>query len=443
MADRTGSSSSTAGGSNENRPTSSDGSATAQESVREYQEISSTSLKIDNVSGSEKRNPISDIIFGPEKDPGLQQLFLRVAKLERLAEEAAGIMEYSQYAAPQPPEVISNANPDTRTFRCVFKPVDDDRVVSYNIYRSDQAINGWIAQRISVLAQPASRNEYLTFEDAIDDSQNWYYWLSAVNASGVESPRVLARRQASDGAAPGAVVDFTVTGSGGIFTAQWKKPATNVNTLDDFVIQYATDAAFTTGLITVRLGIVYSKQGTDNEKTYYWRIAAHNLSGDLVTNTDANLNAYRSGGWGPWTNYGAPTSVSSGTNLPLVLGTAPSGTGLYIDQANGIRAYQAGVLKGQWNGQYLYVSNISGDLISSNLTVVNGYALLTMIPGTGEFQFTGPVLISTDTAVYGDLYLGGTPFNYGCPWRLHVNGTNLEVQHYNGSSYITKGTFIP
>jgi hypothetical protein len=292
-------------------------SATAQESVRDYENAGSTSLAVDDVRGAQKKYPTSNIIFGSEKDNAVQQLYLRVAALERVAEMAAGVMEYSTYAAPQAPEIISNSNPDSKTFRCVFKPSSDKRVKSYNVYRSDQAVNGWIANRIDCIPQPNNTNEYLTYQDSIEDAQNWYYYFSSVSETGQESPRVLARRNSGDGSAPGAVQNFVVTGSNGSFKATWAAPLTNILTLDDFAIQYDNNSDFSSPVATVRLGLVYATEGVDPAKTYYWRIAAHNQTHDTTTNPDANLTAILPYGWGPWTVYltggGLPWGVNSGS----------------------------------------------------------------------------------------------------------------------------------
>ncbi len=114
----------------------------------------------------------------------------------------------------------------------------------------------------------------------------------------------------NDVAAPGAVQNFAVAGVDGVFKATWDRPLTNFATLDDFGLQWATDAGFTAIVDTISLGVRFYAEGLDPEKTYWFRIAAHNTSGDTTQNSEAALLAIHPDGWGPWVSVGP---VVSGT----------------------------------------------------------------------------------------------------------------------------------
>ena len=117
---------------------------------------------------------------------------------------------------------------------------------------------------------------------------------------------------------PGVVLNLDVTGSNGDFAAKWDDPSTGHLTIDDTAIQYTTDAGFTVngpGSIATGWGHTNREKSTDPEKSYYWRVAIHNTSGlpshaSTGTAGPAFLGAT---GWGPWTVFGSPTKVSSGT----------------------------------------------------------------------------------------------------------------------------------
>jgi hypothetical protein len=146
------------------------------------------------------------------------------------------------------------------------------------------------------------------------------FWLEndycRSGGQGTHSTNAVRVRAAMDQVIPGPVQNLTVTGANGEFVAKWKDPLVGAATIDDVAIQYATDASFTTGVNTSQdWGDVNTLKGTDPGKTYYWRVAVHNLSDqDSDPSTAATLGAT---GWGPWTAYGAPTAVSSGSGAGL------------------------------------------------------------------------------------------------------------------------------
>lgn len=118
----------------------------------------------------------------------------------------------------------------------------------------------------------------------------------------------------SDSRAPTELVNLTVTGGDGLITASWADPASYVATLDNYAQQYSEFADFSSPT-TWLVGHINFQQGSAEGKTYYIRYAAHNQSGDTVTNADANLLALLPDGWGPWT-------VPTGGN-PIVAGVTP------------------------------------------------------------------------------------------------------------------------
>ena len=134
----------------------------------------------------------------------------------------------------------------------------------------------------------------------------------------------------ADAGAPGAVQNFVVTTRDIVFVCDWTDPILYVATLDNFALQYSFNSDFSNPAetSTLLLGKVNHYEGTIGNRTYYFRIAAHNQSGDTTVNTDADLTALYPDGWGPWTNFGSPTAVyASGTTDT----NNPSGaTGLVI-----------------------------------------------------------------------------------------------------------------
>lgn len=140
----------------------------------------------------------------------------------------------------------------------------------------------------------------------------WGPWTNWGSPSPVSSGSVPGSGGATDTVLPGSLQMLSVVGKNGEFIADWKLPATGYNTIDDHAIQYALDAAFTQIVNTSQgWGPGTHQQGTDPNKTYYFRIAAHNQSG-LMSDSSTYDAVLRPTGWGPWTAYGAPTAVSSG-----------------------------------------------------------------------------------------------------------------------------------
>jgi hypothetical protein len=132
------------------------------------------------------------------------------------------------------------------------------------------------------------------------------------SGGGIRSNNKVTVRAGMDYVIPGPVENLSVTGGSGVFVAKWQDPLVGAATIDDVAIQYADDAAFTAGVNTSQdWGDVNTLSGTDPGKTYYWRVAVHNLSDQPSDpSTTATLGAT---GWGPWQAYGAPDPVSSGS----------------------------------------------------------------------------------------------------------------------------------
>jgi hypothetical protein len=258
----------------------------------------------------------------------------RLLSLERARIQSDPQLTGDQSAPPEP-RIFRHSPADSDVFEMAWRPVDDARVAGYNVYRGYAATERGVAERVTYIAQVPNKEDLITFKDPRPDAYALFYWVATVNKEGIESPRVRATR-VMDPAAPGPVQNFVVTGANGIFTAVWDDPLTNINTLDEFVIAYATLADFSDQTI-VRLGRRNEVSGEAFNKVYYWRIAAHNLSGDLTTNADADLNAYRSGGWGPWTNApgnpvaaGNPYGMGTDTAAPSSLSAAASANGMKL-----------------------------------------------------------------------------------------------------------------
>ena len=115
----------------------------------------------------------------------------------------------------------------------------------------------------------------------------------------------------TDSVLPGLLVALSVTGANGNFVADWKKPTTGNLTIDDHAIEYAENPGFTINPVKSQgWGPATHQQSTLPNKTFYFRIAAHNQSG-LDSHASIVGLGYEKG-WGPWTNYGAPNAVSSG-----------------------------------------------------------------------------------------------------------------------------------
>jgi hypothetical protein len=136
-------------------------------------------------------------------------------------------------------------------------------------------------------------------------------------------------------ALPGEVNSFAVSvQNGNDFVATWEPPSTG-GPFDDYLLEYSPVSSFTNDstLISVPLGTVLSVDGREWGRTYYFRISAHNLSG--ITSGggggDARQDYWHTGGWGPWTNYGSPTAVTSDAQPTTTLtSTAQAG----ISRAN-------------------------------------------------------------------------------------------------------------
>lgn len=156
-----------------------------------------------------------------------------------------------------------------------------------------------------------------------DTTATYIYWIEWINIDGVASgpsggvsAAATGVVVASDAAAPGQLVALTVTGAGGTFKASWKDPLTYIATLDMFAQQYSTTSSYTTAggneCVTWGFGKIYAHEGFAPNKTYYFRYAAHNQSGDTTSNTDSRLLAIKPDGWGAWTSPASnPVSSSS------------------------------------------------------------------------------------------------------------------------------------
>jgi hypothetical protein len=171
----------------------------------------------------------------------------------------------------------------------------------------------------------------------IDPNKTYYFQVAAHNMSGTASdagtvslgatgwgPWKTYVVAASSGdftgapppaALPGSVNSFDVSiQNGNDFVGAWAPPSTG-GPFDDYLLEYSPSPGFTNDdtLISVPLGTVLCVDGREWGRTYYFRISAHNLSG--ITggggSGDARQNYWHTSGWGPWTNFGSPTAVTS------------------------------------------------------------------------------------------------------------------------------------
>lgn len=93
-------------------------------------------------------------------------------------------------AAPPPPTRISFDTPGIGAVKLTWKPVDDVRVYGYNIYGSS-VNNPNTAPRVGFQAQvPDPRQGQVVYVDTITAGANAFYWVSAANRAGPESPRI-------------------------------------------------------------------------------------------------------------------------------------------------------------------------------------------------------------------------------------------------------------
>ena len=137
----------------------------------------------------------------------------------------------------------------------------------------------------------------------------------ATNAAPTFSTNAIKVKSRRDNVLPSKPLLFSVTTALGEFVGVWNDPAEGYSTLDDANVQYALDAAFTTGVKTATgLGHVNRATGYDPGQTYWFRVAVHNQSGLPSHGTTAGLGAE---GWGPWSDVFGPITSAVDTGAPV------------------------------------------------------------------------------------------------------------------------------
>jgi hypothetical protein len=238
-------------------------------------------------------------------------------------------------ATSLPAAVLLEWNPLAPSY---LKSIDGAR-----IWRAPRALlddTNWYSNPNKVIICNAIRST--TYTDSVGNTgDEFIYWVQWINLDGKESGASAGTIGFAlwDSAAPGLIENLHVLGANGEFSGSWSDPLTNILTLDNFAQQYSTTSGFTTAggntCTTWLLGRIYSHRGKEQGKTYWFRYAAHNLSGDTEANADPRLVAILPNGWGPWTH--APENpVSSGwdtgpdTGPPTEITVAASANGLTI-----------------------------------------------------------------------------------------------------------------
>jgi hypothetical protein len=238
-------------------------------------------------------------------------------------------------ATSLPAAVLLEWNELAESFR---KSIDGARV-----WRAPRALGddkNWYSNPNKTIIVPVIRST--TYADPVGSiGDEFIYWVQWINLDGKESGASAGTVGFAlwDDAAPGPLENLHVIGGEGNFRGSWENPLTDIMTLDGFAQQYSSTSGFTTAggniCTTWWIGKIYGHDSTAPGKTYWFRYAAHNLSGDTETNADPRLVAILPDGWGPWTP--APENpVQSGwftgtdDGPPSSINVAASANGLSI-----------------------------------------------------------------------------------------------------------------
>jgi hypothetical protein len=157
---------------------------------------------------------------------------------------------------------------------------------------------------------------------------------------------VAAGGGAGDSAIPGQAGSLVGTGAGGIFRIDWTLPNTGgLLTLDQFALQYSTNSDHSSPAATIILGKDQHYEFIDPDKTYYFQVAAHNMSGVASDSGTVSLGAT---GWGPWKTY--PVAAASGlfTGAPPPASLPGSVSNFVVNVQNGGAAVGP-IFLGSWD----------------------------------------------------------------------------------------------
>lgn len=149
-------------------------------------------------------------------------------------------------AAPPAPKIIRNSANTSAVFYFSWEPVQDTRVVGYNIYRAERKTHTHTAERLQFIPQPPDykRGGLITFQDPKPGARFRYYFVAAVNAAGMESARSAATRAYSDTDLPSEPRSVTAIAddvdpavSGKEIVVRWEKPAINAEMVTAYLIE--------------------------------------------------------------------------------------------------------------------------------------------------------------------------------------------------------------
>ena len=139
----------------------------------------------DIVQDIPKQTTAADMVDGTSPSRNQQLLNQRQLSSQRVQQQSNLA---TKNAAPLPPTVYSKAVSGLSAVFFAFSPVASATLKSFSVYRSPLADSSK-ATRINTVAVPGDLTKPVYCNDTPPDSSTYYYWVSAVNDAGKESPR--------------------------------------------------------------------------------------------------------------------------------------------------------------------------------------------------------------------------------------------------------------